>query len=136
MPSAMRFTKIIVGDLARAEQFYAALGLTAFNRSLSGEDRAVQEQVWVSASGDMSSHVLLLSRFLNLPPPDPPDYPGESWLILGDLDVDAACAAVFANGGAIVRAPKDTPEFSVRSAVVTDPDGHHIELTGAMPAAA
>ena len=70
------------------------------------------------------------------PPPDPPDYPGESWLILGDLDVDAACAAVIAHGGAIVRTPKDTPEFSVRSAVVTDPDGHHIELTGAMPAGA
>ena len=136
MPTAMRFTKIVVGDLARAEQFYAALGLTAFNRSHSGEDRAVQEQVWASASGDMSSHVLLLSRFLNLPPPGPPAYPGESWLILGDLDVDAACAAVIAHGGAIVRASMDTLEFSVRSAVVTDPDGHHIELTGAIPAGA
>lgn len=130
MPTAMRFTKIIVGNLARSERFYAGLGLTAFNRSLSGEDRAAQEQVWVSASGDMASHVLLLSRFLNLPAPKRPDYPGEAWLILGDLDVDAACAAVLAGGGGIVRAAQDNPEFRVRSAVVTDPDGHHIELTG------
>lgn len=130
MPAAMRFTKIVVGDLARSQQFYAALGLIAFNRSLSGEDRARQEQVWVSASGDMASHVLLLSRFLNLPAPRRPDYPGEAWLILGDMDVDAACAAVAAHGGAVVRPVQDNAEFRVRSAVVTDPDGHHIELTG------
>jgi predicted enzyme related to lactoylglutathione lyase len=133
MPSAMRFTKIIVGDLDRAERFYKALGLAAFNRSLSGEDRSAQEQVWVSASGDISSHVLLLSRFLNLPEPKWPEYPGEAWLIMGDMDVDAACSAVIAHGGAIVRESKDTPEFRLRSAVVTDPDGHHIELTGPMP---
>lgn len=133
MPSAMRFTKIVVGELVRAERFYKALGLAAFNRSLSGEDRSAQEQVWVSASGDMTSHVLLLSRFLNLPTPKRPEYPGEAWLILGDMDVDAACSAVVANGGAIVREAKDTPEFRVRSAVVTDPDGHHIELTAPMP---
>jgi len=132
MPPSMRFTKIIVGDLARSEQFYCALGLTPFNRSLSGEDRSAQEQVWLSASGDMSTHILLLSRFLNLPAPDSPDYPGQCWLILGDMDVESACSAVVAHGGAIVRPAKDTPEFRVRSAVVTDPDGHHIELTGPM----
>lgn len=132
MPPAMRFTKIAVGDLARSERFYAALGLASFNRSLSGEDRWAQEQVWMSASGDMTSHVLLLSRFVNLPPPARPDHPGEAWLILGDMDVDAACVAAVAHGGAIAREPKDTPEFRVRSAIVTDPDGHHIEITGPM----
>lgn len=135
MPPAMRFTKIIVGDLARAERFYAALGLRRFNRSLSGEGRFEQEQIWLSASGDMTSHVLLISRFLNLPEPPRPDFPGEAWLILSDMDVVAACAVVQAHGGTILRDAVDAPKFGVRAAVVTDPDGHPIELTGPIPPA-
>ncbi len=133
MPPTMRFTKIIVGDLARAERFYAALGLRPFDRSLSGEGRFEQEQIWLSASGDITSHVLLISRFLNLPEPSRPDFPGELWLILGGMDVVAACTIVQAHGGAILREAVDAPKFGVRAAVVTDPDGHHIELTGPIP---
>lgn len=131
---AMRFTKRIVGDLARAEAFYAAMGLKVVGRNQGGEDEVHQRQVWLSASGDMTSHVLILSRFVELPPPPRPAYPGEAWLTFSDVDVDASCAVCTAHGGTVVRAGEDRPEHGVRAAVIADPEGHHIELVGPMSA--
>lgn len=132
MPIAMRHTKLVVGDLARAEAFYVAMGLKVAGRNLGGEDEVHQAQVWLSASGDMASHVLILSRFVELPPPLRPVYPGECWLTFSDVDVDAMCQTCLAQGGSVFRAPQDRPEHGVRAAVIADPEGHHIELVGPM----
>ena len=132
MPIAMRYTKLVVGDLALTEPFYVAMGLQVVNRNQGGEAEVHQQQVWLSASGDMSSHVLILSRFVELPPPPRPAYPGEAWLTFSDVDVDACCVVCTAHGGTVVRAGEDRPEHSVRAAVIADPEGHHIELVGPM----
>ena len=132
MPIAMRYTKLVVGDLALTEPFYVAMGLQVVNRNQGGEAEVHQQQVWLSASGDMSSHVLILSRFVELPPPPRPAYPGEAWLTFSDVDVDATCAAAVANGGSVTRAGEDRPEHGVRAAVIADPEGHFIELVGPM----
>lgn len=130
MPIAMRFTKLVVGNLEQAERFYSAIGLKLVSRNEGGEDEVHQRQCWLSASGDMTSHVLILSYFVELPRPARPIYPGEAWLTFSDVDVDASCAAAQAHGGSIVRAAQDRPEHSVRAAVIADPEGHHIELVG------
>lgn len=130
MTIAMHATKLVVADIASCERFYLALGLKVASRNLGGEDEVRQEQCWLSASGDMSSHVLILSRFVELPPPARPTYPGEVWLAFQVADVDAACAAVETAGGAVVRPGQDRPEHAVRAAVVSDPEGHFIELVG------
>ncbi|MEO6716342.1 MAG: VOC family protein [Novosphingobium sp.] len=132
MSIAMRFTKLVVGDLALTERFYVALGLKVVSRNDGGELEVHQAQCWLSASGDMSSHVLILSRFVELPKPPRPVYPGEAWLTFSDVDVDATCAAAEANGGSVVRAGQDRPEHGVRAAIIADPEGHHIELVGPM----
>lgn len=132
MPIAMRHTKIIVADLALCEAFYAAMGLKIAGRNTGGEDEVRQSQVWLSATGDMSSHVLILSQFLELPVPPRPVYPGEAWLTFSDVDVDALCALCLAHGGSVFRAGQDRPEHGVRAAVIADPEGHHIELVGPM----
>ena len=132
MSIAMRFTKRVVGDLARCEAFYVAMGLKLVGRNQGGEDEVHQEQVWLSASGDRTTHVLILSCFLELPKPPPPTYPGEAWLTFSDVDVDATCADAVANGGSVVRAGEDRPEHGVRAAVIADPEGHFIELVGPM----
>ena len=134
MPIAMRFTKLVVGDLALCEPFYLAMGLKLVGRNQGGEEEVHQEQCWLSASGDMSSHVLILSRFVELPKPPRPIYPGEAWLTFNDVDVDAACAIAGTYGGSVVRAGEDRPEHGVRAAVIADPEGHHIELVGPMSA--
>ena len=132
MALSLRFTKRVVGDLALAEAFYAAMGLKVVGRNQGGEEEVHQSQVWLSASGDMTTHVLILSRFLELPLPPRPIYPGEAWLTFSDVDVDATCAAAVANGGSVFRAGEDRPEHGVRAAVIADPEGHFIELVGPM----
>jgi catechol 2,3-dioxygenase-like lactoylglutathione lyase family enzyme len=135
MPIAMRFTKLVVGDLPRSEAFYEAMGLKVVGRNEGGEVEVRQQQVWLSASGDMTSHVLILSRFVELPLPPRPVYPGEGWLTFSDVDVDATCEICLAKGGSVVRAGQDRPEHGVRAAVIADPEGHHIELVGPMAGA-
>jgi catechol 2,3-dioxygenase-like lactoylglutathione lyase family enzyme len=132
MPIAMRFTKLVVADLDGEEAFYTAMGLKVVSRNQGGEDVVHQQQVWLSATVDMQSHVLILSRFVELPPPARPAYPGEAWLTFSEVDVDTLCALCEARGGRVVRAPQDRPEHAVRAAVIADPEGHHIELVGPM----
>ena len=80
--------------------------------------------------GDMDSHVLILSRFVEVLPPKPPAYPGEVWSCFQVTDVDATIAVVGKNGGSVYREGEDRPEHGVRAAVVCDPEGHYIELVG------
>jgi catechol 2,3-dioxygenase-like lactoylglutathione lyase family enzyme len=132
MTIAMRFTKRVVGDLAAAEAFYLAMGLKLVGRNQGGELDVHQSQVWLSASGDRDTHVLILSQFLDLPRPPRPTYPGEAWLTFSDVDVDVICALCEAHGGSVYRAGEDRPEHDVRAAVIADPEGHFIELVGPM----
>lgn len=128
-------TKLVVGDLAAAERFYRAIGLQVVSRNLGGEAEVRQEQCWLSATGDASAHILILSRFVELPPPPRPTYPGEVWLAFNVADVDATCRTVAEAGGGVHRPGEDRPEHAVRAAVVTDPEGHFIELVGPMAGA-
>lgn len=127
-------TKLVVADVAAAERFYRALGLKVVSRNLGGEDEVRQEQCWLSVTGEPGAHILILSRFVELPPPPRPAYPGEVWLAFNVADVDEVCRAVEAGGGRVVRPGQDRPEHSVRAAVVADPEGHFIELVGPMRA--
>ena len=132
MTLAYHATKLVVADLAVAERFYRALGLQVVSRNLGGEAEVRQEQCWLSATGAADAHLLILSRFVELPPPPQPAYPGEIWLCFNVADVDALCATVEACGGRMVRPGQDRPEHQVRAAVVADPEGHFIELVGPM----
>ncbi len=132
MGIAMNFNKLVVRDVPAAERFYLAMGLKVASRNTGGEGDVRQEQSWMSASGDMSTHVLILTRFLELPLPGKPAYPGEGWLVFNVDDVDETCRLAEANGGSVYRAGEDRPEHSVRAAVIADNEGHYIELVGPM----
>ena len=58
--------------------------------------------------------------------------PGEVWLCFQVPDVDDTVAAALAAGGALFRAGQDRPEHGVRAAVISDNEGHYIELVGPM----
>src|SRR5258708_9136076 len=128
MGIAMNFNKLVVRDVPAAERFYLAMGLKVASRNTGGEAEVRQEQSWLSASGDMSSHVLILTRFLEFPLPPRPTYPGEGWLVFNVDDVDATCRMAEASGGSVFRSGEDRPEHSVRAAVIADPEGHSIAL--------
>lgn len=131
----MHATKLIVRDVAAAERFYVGIGLRLVSRNLGGEAEVRQQQSWLSVTGDSSSHILILSQFLEVAAPALPDYPREVWLAFNVADVDAILAEVQAAGGCIVRPGEDRPEHGVRAAVVTDNEGHIIEIVGPIGAA-
>jgi catechol 2,3-dioxygenase-like lactoylglutathione lyase family enzyme len=99
MTIALIATKRVVSDLEAAERFYRAIGLQFISRNVGGEDQVRQEQCWLSASGDSSTHILILTRFLELPPPKRPVYPGEAWLAFRVTDVDNILETVQQLGG-------------------------------------
>jgi len=113
MTIACHATKLVVADLEATERFYRALGLEVVSRNLGGEEEVRQEQCWLSATGDAGAHMLILSRFTELPAPPRPIYPGEVWLAFNVSDVDALCDAVEASGGRMVRPGQDRPEHGV-----------------------
>jgi lactoylglutathione lyase len=132
MSIGMHATKLVVRDVVAAERFYLTVGLKLVNRNLGGEQEVRQQQSWLSASGDASTHLLILSQFLELPPPPAPIYPGEVWLAFNVADVEAIVQAAVGAGGNVVRAGQDRPEHGVCAAVVSDPEGHLIEIVGPM----
>ena len=125
------FSKRIVANVMAAERFYAAMGFRTVTRRLGGqEDNQVrQEQIYMSVTGDGTSHQLILCRFPAFPPPKPV-YPGEAWLCLNVADVEEACRTAEQFGGTVFRAGQDRPEHGVRAAIVADVDGHYIEIVG------
>jgi catechol 2,3-dioxygenase-like lactoylglutathione lyase family enzyme len=125
-------TKLVVRDVEAAERFYCGLGLKVVGRNVGGEEEVRQQQSWLSESGDQSTPVLILTRFLELPTPPSPVYPGEIWLAFSVPDVEAALKTIEEAGGKTVRPGEDRPEHAVRAAVASDPEGHLIELVGPM----
>jgi catechol 2,3-dioxygenase-like lactoylglutathione lyase family enzyme len=134
MSIAFNGMKLVVHDLATAERFYRAMGFKLVSRNTGGEGNVAQEQCWLSVTGDTSAHLLILSRFLECPPAPQPAYPREVWLVFTVSDVDATVRRVQTEGGSTLRAGQDRPEHNVRAAVVSDPEGHIIEIVGPMSA--
>jgi predicted enzyme related to lactoylglutathione lyase len=132
MSITMNSMKLVVRDLATTERFYRAMGFKVVSRNTGGEKEVHQTQCWLSATGTHDAFVLILSQFLETPAPVPPVYPGEVWLVFMASDVDATISAVQEHGGNVLRAGEDRPEHQVRAAVVSDPEGHIIELVGPM----
>jgi catechol 2,3-dioxygenase-like lactoylglutathione lyase family enzyme len=136
MVVAFHATKLTVRDVDAAELFYLAIGLRVAGRNSGGDREMHQKQVWLSVTGDSTSHVLILNQFLELPPPAPTTYPGELWLAFNVADVDGTVVAIEAAGGSVIRAAEDIVDHGVRAAVLADPEGHVIEIVGPMRGAA
>lgn len=132
----MHATKLVVRDADAAERFYRAIGLKLVARNEGGEAEVRQKQAWLSVTGDSTSHMLILSQFVEVPYAAQPAYPREVWLAFNVADVDAVCAATEAHGGSVVRPGEDRPEHGVRAGVVADPEGHIIEIVGPLSDAA
>ena|SRR5579883_2906415 len=101
-------------DLERAAQFYGALGL-AFEKHRHG--KGAEHYASVSES-------LVFEIY-----PQQAEAQSTSATRIGFLvrSVDAAVAHLAGQGASVISAPQDSPWG--RRAVVTDPDGHRVELT-------
>lgn len=118
-------TKLLVRDAEALERFYAdALGFKRVHRLDEGEgDHAFIEIIM--ALGDQPGVTqLTLMQYLNRPAP----MAGEAVIVLTTSDVDASVAAVQAAGGAVTVPVMAVPEYQLRLAYITDPEGHTVEL--------
>ncbi len=130
MATAFTFTKIVVSDLDRVIPFYRdAIGLRLLSRFIAdGGDYAQEEAVLGGHGGDDGAGrgpLLMLVRYLARPAPPV----GAAWTGFSVDDLAATVAAVERAGGKLVIPIMDAPEYKVAVAVVTDPEGHLVELT-------
>jgi predicted enzyme related to lactoylglutathione lyase len=128
--TAFTFTKIVVSDLDRVIPFYRdAIGLRLLSRFIAdGGDYAQEEAVLGGHGGDDGAGrgpLLMLVRYLARPAPPV----GAAWTGFAVDDLAATVAAVERAGGEVVIPIMDAPEYKVAVAVVTDPEGHLVELT-------
>ena len=119
------FTKLVVGDLAGLETFYCtALGMKVTARIDVNEDSWSLEEVILSVAGNVDGPSLNLVHYRDRPAPPI----GEAVIGLNVSDLDAVIADVVAAGGTVTVQPVDVPEHKVRIALVSDPEGHQVEL--------
>jgi len=124
--TAFTFTKIVVADLDRAVPFYRdVIGLRLLCRFTAAGGEYAQEEAVMGADGKKDGPLLLLIRYLAKPAP----MPGSAWTGFAVEDLPAVVDAVERSGGTVVVPVHDVPEYQLTVAVVTDPEGHLIELT-------
>jgi len=131
MMSAIAFAlaKFKVGDLAVLEHFYtAALGFTVTARIEEGEgDHQIRELI-LGLGGEQPHFALI--HYPNQPVP----LPGEAIVALVVADLESALAKVVAHGGTDQTGVIPVPDWNLKLAFVTDPEGHQLELMQKLPA--
>lgn len=120
---AFALAKLVVGDLVGLEQFYTkALGFAVTARIEEGEDEHQLRELILGLPGAQPLFALL--QYPNLPTPQP----GEAVIVLMVADIEAALAAVEANGGRKLTDVIPVPDYNMVLAYVADPEGHKVEL--------
>ena len=139
MTISMPRTKLCVGDVEESARFYTAIGFkearripdTAGGPVEDPEKKKVhQSQIWVSETGDETSHIIILSQFLDYAVPRKIEYPGEAWPLFRCGSVDETIKAAETAGGSVVVPAADIAGYPVRAAVIADNEGRPIELIG------
>lgn len=120
---AFSFTKIVVQDLERAERFYCdVFGMKPGHRvRTEAHDYALEEVMLSLGEGGNS---LVLVRYLKRPCPPS----GAAWVGFVVADVAASVAAIEKAGGRIEVPVRENTEHGVIVGILTDPEGHVIEV--------
>ncbi|KFG88894.1 Glyoxalase/bleomycin resistance protein/dioxygenase [Sphingobium herbicidovorans NBRC 16415] len=122
------FTKLVVRDLQRADNFYkAAFGLVEMHRldaQIMG--RPVSEIVYQPTY--QGGPLFILAHF----PDDTGVSSNEMMLGFAATDLEACVRRVEEAGGAVLDYPKALPEGVPPHAFVKDPEGHVVQLSQRM----
>lgn len=119
------FTKLVVHDLALAEQFYGEVFGMKRTGYVTAENHAYAlEEAILSLGEEPGAHTLILTRYLQRPPPPA----GAAWTGFVVADIEASLDAVRRAGGTIEVPPHENADHGVIAAIVADPEGHPIEV--------
>lgn len=121
--ASLYYFKLTVRDSEALARFYFdVFGMKEIQRfdALATDDPHLEI---VISAGESDGRVSLM-HYVNRPAPTP----GEASIAFMVEDVDAVVAAVLAAGGTSTRAAETMEEHNVRYALITDPEGHGIEV--------
>lgn len=124
-PPTQAFTKLVVHDLEKMAEFYAAAyGLHAVRRvrEVIGDEAIDEIMLSPDPEAPFASFVLLAYPERGAPPT------GEVILGFTTDDLPALLGRVEAAGGGVHTPLREMPELGVRVAFATDPEGHLAEL--------
>jgi len=118
------FTKLVVGDLEAAADFYTSVcELTEMARvDAEIEGRPISEIMFNATGQGAATFVLLTYNG------EPTPKAGEVIIGFVTTDVDAFVSRVEAAGGKVAQQAVRQPEHGVKVAFVRDPEGHLIEV--------
>jgi predicted enzyme related to lactoylglutathione lyase len=122
------FTKLCVDDLEKAARFYEAVcGLVELNR-VSAELAGKPAEEIVYRPTYPGGPLLILAQFPGA------EAPSTDELILGFAakDMEAFLARAQEHGGRVVTPVRGEPGSGMRHAIVTDPEGHRIQVSEAL----
>ena len=118
-------TKLMVTDLDAADVFYRdIIGLTPVSRQLNGEGEWEQEQSFFKTGEEAGAPMLHLCRYANRAAPKA----GAAWLGLLVSGLGDMVPAVERSGGKVLMPITVVEGHGVKVAIVTDPEGHLLEL--------
>ncbi len=122
---SLYYFKIMVRDADALAPFY----MDVFKMKQSGRYDGLQTddphlEIFLNSETESGTQQLALMHYVNKPTPTP----GEAAVSFMVDDVDAIVSAALAAGGAIKRAAETLEEHKFRYAIVTDPEGHSIEI--------
>lgn len=128
-------TRLLVRNFAETFRFYRdIMGLTVtwgdeYDSYAAFTDRADKEVTLALFRRSAMAEVVGTADL-------PVDTLGQdrTMIIIAVEDIDTACDCLTAQGTQLLRAPRDFPDWGIRSAYLRDPDGNLIELYSALPA--
>ncbi len=127
----LHYVKLVVDDPESLADFYInVFGMQEIRRIHKPEHIRPHLEIFLSAGPGESATQIALMKYLNKATP----APGEATTALMVKDVDAIVAAAEAAGGSTVLPAETLKEHNnFRWAIITDPEGHKIEVMQTTP---
>ncbi|HEX9056785.1 MAG TPA: VOC family protein [Ktedonobacterales bacterium] len=123
--------RLLVDDFPTTLRFWRdVMGLPVLYGDDASGEAAVPGYAYLNA-GDVGLELFSRDGFaaaLGDATPTPMPSGRETVLVLKVEDVDATYAELAARGATSVAGPRDRPEWGARTAHLSDPDGHIIEI--------
>lgn len=122
---SLYYFKLMVSDADALAPFYRdVFGMTEAGRFDGLHTEEPHLEIFLKSQTDSGTQQIALMHYVDRPTPTP----GEAAISFMVDDVDTVVSAALAAGGAIKRAAETLEEHKFRYAIVTDPDGHSIEI--------
>ena len=122
---SLYYFKLMVKDADVLAPFYQnVFGMKVAGRFDGLQTEEPHLEIFLTSETESGTQQIALMHYIDGPTPTP----GEAAISFMVDDVDTVVAAALAAGGATKRGAETLEEHKFRNAIVTDPEGHSIEI--------